>query len=43
MEEFISMNCIPIINENDVVASSPGMDLDLAGVSTIKSILQFMV
>ena len=37
------MNCIPIINENDVVASPPGMDLDLAGVSTIKFLFQFMV
>jgi hypothetical protein len=26
------MNCIPIINENDVVAPPPGMDQDLAGV-----------
>lgn len=43
VEELISMNCIPIINENDVVASPPGMDLDLAGVSTIKFLLQFMV
>ena len=43
VEELISMNCIPIINENDVVASPPGMDLDLAGVSTIKFLFQFMV
>lgn len=35
VEELISMNCIPIINENDVVASPPDLDLDLAGVSTI--------
>ena len=34
VEELISMNCIPIINENDVVASPPDLDLDLAGVST---------
>ena len=27
------MNCVPIINENDVVASPPDLDLDLAGVS----------
>ena len=33
VEELISMNCIPIINENDVVASPPDLDLDLAGVS----------
>ena len=33
VEELISMNVIPIINENDVVASPPGMDQDLAGVS----------
>lgn len=33
VEELISMNCIPIINENDVVASPPDMDYDLAGVS----------
>lgn len=36
VEELISMNCIPIINENDVVASPPGMDLDLAGVISVK-------
>ncbi|PFX11566.1 Delta-1-pyrroline-5-carboxylate synthase [Stylophora pistillata] len=29
VEEFFSMNCTPIINENDVVALHPGMDLDL--------------
>ena len=34
VEELISMNCVPIINENDVVASFPDLDLDLAGVST---------
>jgi len=33
VEELISMNCVPIINENDVVASPPDLDLDLAGVS----------
>ena len=33
VEELISMNVIPIINENDVVASPPSMDQDLAGVS----------
>lgn len=36
VEELISMNCIPIINENDVVASPPDLDLDLAGVISIK-------
>ena len=35
VEELISMNCVPIINENDVVASPPDLDLDLAGVSTV--------
>ena len=34
VEELISMNCIPIINENDVVASPPQVDSDLEGVST---------
>lgn len=29
------MNCIPIINENDVVASPPQVDFDLAGVSRL--------
>ena len=33
VEELISMNCVPIINENDVVASPADLDLDLAGVS----------
>lgn len=33
VEELVSMNCIPIINENDVVALPPGMDQDLSGVS----------
>ncbi|XP_074614747.1 delta-1-pyrroline-5-carboxylate synthase-like isoform X4 [Acropora palmata] len=32
VEELISMNCIPIINENDVVASPPQVDFDLAGM-----------
>ncbi|XP_044175947.1 delta-1-pyrroline-5-carboxylate synthase-like isoform X3 [Acropora millepora] len=36
VEELISMNCIPIINENDVVASPPQVDFDLAGVISIK-------
>ena len=26
VEELISMNCVPIINENDVVASPPDLD-----------------
>ncbi|XP_068709914.1 delta-1-pyrroline-5-carboxylate synthase-like isoform X1 [Montipora capricornis] len=32
VEELISMNCIPIINENDVVASPPQVDSDLEGM-----------
>ncbi|KAM7435607.1 hypothetical protein ABFA07_014466 [Porites harrisoni] len=32
VEELISMNCVPIINENDVVASPADLDLDLAGM-----------
>lgn len=42
VEELISMNCIPIINENDVVASPADLDLDLAGVSecTCNSVIQ---
>lgn len=35
VEELISMNCVPIINENDVVASPPDIDLDLSGVSAL--------
>lgn len=37
VEELVSMNVIPIINENDVVASPPGMDQDLAGVGYLLS------
>jgi len=39
VEELISMNCIPIINENDVVASPPDLDLDLAGVSECNNVI----
>ena len=42
VEELISMNCIPIINENDVVASPPDLDLDLAGVSECNNITMFI-
>lgn len=37
VEELVAMNCIPIINENDVVAPPPGMDQDLAGVGGLSS------
>ena len=36
VEELISMNCVPIINENDVVAPPPDIDLDLVGVRIYK-------
>lgn len=32
MEELVRMNCIPIVNANDVVTSPPGPEVDLSGV-----------
>ena len=32
MEELLRMNCIPVINANDVVTSPPGPEVDLTGV-----------
>jgi len=43
VEELISMNCIPIINENDVVASPPDLDLDLAGVSECNNVIYTVI
>ena len=33
LEELISMHCVPIVNENDVIAQPPLPDSDLVGVS----------
>jgi len=36
IEELIKMNCVPIVNANDVVAPPPSPDLDLMGLISLK-------